>query len=52
MIDCLVTKSAIMNIFLFYFIFFKSLVKIELIYAFKINLFITALNCMKKRIIS
>ena len=43
-----VTKSAIMNIFRKKKNFFKSFVKIELSYAFTINLFTTAKNCMEK----
>ena len=40
------TKSATMNIFLFFFYFrFKSFVKVELNYVFTINLFTIAENC-------
>ena len=43
------TKSAIMNIFRFFFIFiFKSFVKVELSNVFTINLFNIAENCTEK----
>ena len=43
-----VTKSTIMNFFGKKKILFKSLVKIELSYAFTTNLFTAAENCMEK----
>ena len=43
------TKSATMNIFRFFFYFlFKLFVKVELSYAFTINMFTIAGNCTKK----
>ena len=39
------TKSATMNIFLFFYFLFKSFVKVELSYVFTINLFTIAENC-------
>ena len=43
------TKSATMNIFLFFFYFlFKSCVKVELSYAFTINMFTIAESCTEK----
>ena len=45
------TKSATMNIFDFFYFLFKSFVKVELSYVFKINLFTIAENCMEKLII-
>ena len=42
------TKSATMNIFQFFYFFFKSFVKVELSYVFTINLFTIAENCTKK----
>ena len=41
------TKSATMNIFLFFFLF-KSFVKVQLNYVFTVNLFTIAENCMEK----
>ena len=41
------TKSATMNIFRFFFLF-KSFVKVELSYAFIINLFTIAENCTEE----
>ena len=45
-----VIKSAIMNIFKKKKILFKSFVKIELSYAFTINLFTTAEKCMEREL--
>ena len=42
------TKSATINIFQFFLFFFKSFVKVELSYAFTINMFTIAENCTKK----
>ena len=43
------TKSATINIFRIFFIFFfKSFVKVELSYFFTINLFTIAENCTEK----
>ena len=42
------TKSATMNIFLFFLFRFKSFVKVELSYVFTINLFTIAENCTEK----
>ena len=43
------TKSATMNIFRFFIYFlFKSFVKVELSYVFKINLFTIAEKCTEK----
>ena len=45
------TKSATMNIFLFFFYFlFKSFVKVELSYVFTINLFTIAENCTESEL--
>ena len=41
------TKSATMNTFRFFFLF-KSFVKVELSYAFTINMFTIAENCTEK----
>ena len=41
------TKSATMNIFRFFFLF-ESFVKVEFSYAFTINMFTLAENCMGK----
>ena len=46
-----VTKSAIMKSFRKNYFIFKSFVKIEWSYAFTINMFNTAENCMEKWII-
>ena len=45
------TKSATMNIFRFFYFLFKSFVKVELSYAFTINMFTIAENCTEKLII-
>ena len=45
------TKSATMNIFRFFYFVFKAFVKVELSYAFTINLFTLAENCTEKWII-
>ena len=45
------TKSAIMNIFRFFYFLFKSFVKVELSYVFTINLFSIPENCTEKWII-
>ena len=43
------TKSAIMNIFRFFFIFFfNNFEKVEMSYVFTINLFTIAENCTEK----
>ena len=42
------TKSALMNIFLFFYFIFKSFVKVDLSYAFTINMFTIAENCTEK----
>ena len=42
------TKSAIMNIFRFFYFLFKSFVKVELSYVFTKNLFTIAENCTEK----
>ena len=42
------TKSATMNIFRFFYLPFKSFVKVELSYAFTINMFTIAENCTEK----
>ena len=42
------TKSAIMNIFRFFYFLFKSFVKVELSYVFTINLFSIPENCTEK----
>ena len=45
------TKSATMNIFWIFYFLFKSFVKVELSYVFRINLFTITENCMEKWII-
>ena len=45
------TKPATMNIFRFFYFLVKSFVKVELSYAFTINMFTIAENCMEKWII-
>ena len=45
------TKSAILNIFEIFHFLFKSFVKVELSYAFTINMFTIAENCTEKLII-
>ena len=42
------TKSVTMNIFQFFYFFFKSFVKVELSYVFTINMFTRAENCTEK----
>ena len=42
------TKSATMNIFLFFYFLFKLFVKVEFSYVFTINLFTMAENCTEK----
>ena len=42
------TKSATMNIFLIFYLLFKSFVKVDLSYAFTINMFTIAENCTEK----
>ena len=42
------TKSATIIIFRFFYFLFKSFVKVELSYAFTINMFTIAENCMVK----
>ena len=45
------TKSATMNIFLFFYFLFKLFVKVEFSYVFTINLFTMAENCTEKWLI-
>ena len=42
------TKSATMNIFRNFYFLFKSFVKVDLSYAFKVNMFTIAENCTEK----
>ena len=42
------TKSATMNIFIFFYFLFKSFVKVELSYVFTKNLLTIAENCTEK----
>ena len=42
------TKSATTNIFRIFYFLFKSFVKVELSYAFTINMFTGAENCTEK----
>ena len=44
------TKSATMNIFRFFYFLFKSFVKVELSYVFKINLFTRAETSRKSEL--
>ena len=44
------TKSATMNIFRNFYFLFKSFVKVELSYAFKINMFTIAENCTESEL--
>ena len=50
MISVKETKSATMNIFRFFYFLFKSFVKVELSYVFKINLFTIAETVRKSEL--